>query len=161
MRTLNRKLFIAAIVFIFISSCCKDKKICKQGNLMIKPFKELFYNFNCNNSNEYTYIYTNSKQIDSLKPTCFFTSPTFFPIDETNMRYFIVGRLSYHEKDTFQTVMLNDSCLKYLICEVNMIQRDTAYYFPDRSGGVLSMFCAVQNIPADYKVEVKYKYVPL
>lgn len=147
---------------LFVSGCCKEKNSCKSVVFQTTPFVERANKYRCNNgASEFTHIFSNSQQIEDLKPTCFFTAPIAFPIDETNMRYFLVGRLSYHQKDTFQTVLLKDTCLKTLVYDVSMIQRDTAYYFPDRKGGILSMFCAVENIPSDYKVEVKYKYVPL
>lgn len=151
------------VIILILVGCCKDKNLCNKGVIEINPFIERYYYiFRCNNSNtEFTYIFNNSKQIDSLQPTCYFTTPIAFPINETNMKYFLVGKLSYHVKDTFQTTLLKDTCSKTLTYDVNMIQRDTAYYFPDRRGGIIDIFCAVENIPADYKVEVKYKYVPL
>jgi len=155
-------IFAVSIFLITLAGCCKDKNLCKNEFLSIRPFIERFYIFWCNNNDvEYTYIFNNSQQIEDLRPTCFFIAPVAFPIDEKNMQYFLVGRLSYHQKDTFQTSLLKDTCSKTLVYDVSMIQRDTAYYFPDRRGGILSMYCAVENIPADYKVEVKYKYVPL
>jgi hypothetical protein len=157
----NNFLYILLLcVGIFVGTgCCKDKKSCKGGEFQIHPFIERYAKFECQNNNEYTYIFRNSKQIDSLQPTCSFAVPVAFPIDETNMIYFIIGKGSYHRRDTFNTSVVKDTCFKTLTYQVDMIQRDTATWeFP---GGVQSMFCAVQNIPADYKVEVKYKYVPL
>jgi hypothetical protein len=155
--------FLLCCIGAFLAGCCKDKKdLCVGNSVSVNPFVERFYIFWCNNNDaEYTYTFTKSEQIDSLQPDCFFTAPIAFPIDESSMRYFILGRISYHVKDTFQTTLLKDSCSKKLVYEVNMIQRDTAYYFADQRGGVLSMFCSVENIPPDYQVEVKYKYVPL
>lgn len=150
-----------ATLLFFVSGCCKDKQSCKGEVFQVNPFVERYSKFECQNNNEYTYIFKSSSEIENLKPTCFFTSPIAFPINETNMRYFLVGRLSYHQKDTFQTLLLKDTCSKTLVYDVNMIQRDTAYYFPDRRGGILDIYCAVEDVPADYKVEVKYKYVPL
>ena len=141
-----------------IGGCCKDKKSCKGSAFQIHPFTERYAKFECQNNNEYTYIFRNSKQIDSLQPTCSFAVPVAFPIDETDMVYIMFGKTAYHYRDTFQTNLLKDTCNKTLTYEVNMVQQDTAFNtFP----GVVSMFCSVQNIPADYKVEVKYKYVPL
>ena len=138
-----------------------DKNNCKGLAFQINPFTQRFGKFSCgSNDYEYTYIFNSSKQIDSLVPTCRLRN-TAFPIDETNMKYLILGRLSYYRGDTFQTNLLKDTCLKTLTYEVNMIQRDTTRpsFYPQ--GGVRSMYCAVENIPSDYKVEMKYKYVPL
>ena len=156
-------IFLISIFLITLSSCCKEKNLCKSKTNKIRPFSERFYYiFRCNNNNsEFTHIFNNSRQIEDLKPTCFFTTPIAFPIEETNMRYFLVGKLSYHQKDTFQTILLKDTCLKTIVYDVSMIQRDTAYYFPDRRGGILDIYCSVENIPSDYTVEIKYKYVPL
>ena len=160
--TMRKIIFFITIIAIVVAGCRKNKNECVGNAFGVNPFVERFYVFWCNNDDaEYTYIFTNKEQIDSLNPVCFFTAPIAFPIDEKNMRYFILGRLSYYERDTFQTSILKDSCSKKLVYEVNMIQRDTAYYFPDQRGGILSMFCSVENVPSDYEVEVKYKYVPL
>ena len=42
---------------------------------------------------------------------------------------------------------------------ISLIQRDTTVL--SNGGAVKGIFCTVENIPADYEVEVKYKYVPL
>lgn len=77
------------------------------------------------------------------------------------MLYIIFGKLSYHLQDTFETKILKDNCSKKVIYEINMIQKDTTRvsFYPD--GAIITNFCSVENIPADYQVEVKYKYVPL
>ena len=145
-------------ILLLLNACCKNKMECVNGIINVSPFVERYSKFECQNNMEYTFIFSNKSQIDSLFPTCSFNSPIAFPIDESNMKYFLVGRLSYHQKDTFQTVLLKDTCNKSITYQVDMIQRNTSLWqFP----GVISMFCAVENIPADYKVEVKYKYVPL
>lgn len=150
---------LLCILGIFLAGCCKDKKdVCVGNPFDVKPFVEKYAKFECQNNDEFIYIFRSSKQIDSLQPTCFFSAPIAFPLDESNMVYFIVGKVSYHMQDTFKTNVLKDSCLKTLTYQVNMIQRDTTQWqFP----GVQSMFCSVENIPPDYQVEVKYKYVPL
>jgi hypothetical protein len=155
---------MVVISVIIISGCCKKQDTnCKIGSYSIQPFVQKIDAFQCNNgNNEYTYIVNSKAQIDSLAPTCFVTSSIAVPLDEMNMKYIVAGRLSYHHNDTFQTTLLKDTCLKTLTYEVDMIQRDTTHFCcPFGSGGVVSIFCSVQNIPADYKVEVKYKYVPL
>ncbi|MFN8287799.1 MAG: hypothetical protein U0V74_13665 [Chitinophagales bacterium] len=96
-------------------------------------------------------------EIDSLAD-CTFSPPVPFPADETDFVYIMFGKMSYYRYDTFQTSLFKDTCSKKLTYQVNMIQRDTTHWqFP----GVMSMFCEVENIPADYQVEVKYQYVPL
>lgn len=145
---------------LILSGCCKNKSDCKSGNLTLKPFLERIETFDCNNGeSDYTYIFSNSKQIDSLQPTCFFTAPVVFPLDESNMRYLLVGRFSAHYKDTLESTLYKDTCSKILTYDVRMIQRDTALW--SNGGGIQHIFCSVQNIPPDYKVEVKYKYVQL
>ncbi|MCO5280147.1 MAG: hypothetical protein M9931_03700 [Chitinophagales bacterium] len=95
---------------------------------------------------------------DIILSYCTFSPPVAFPIDETDMVYIMVGKMAYHYRDTFYSKLFKDTCSKKLTYEVNMVQRDTVYNtFP----GVVSMFCSIENIPADYQVEVKYKYVPL
>lgn len=97
-------------------------------------------------------------QIDSLTD-CTFSPPVAFPVDETDFVYIMFGKMSYYYKDTFQTAVFKDTCLKKVTYEVNMIQRYKT--LESNGGGVRSMFCSLENIPADYQVEVKYKYVPL
>ena len=152
--------FLLIVFGIFFMGFHKDNKNECVGNAFgVNPFVERFFIFRCNNDDaEYTYIFTNKEQIDSLKPVCFFTAPIAFPIDEANMLYMAVGRMSYHYNDTFQTNISKDTCSKLITYDVKMIQRDTTpFQFP----GIISMYCAVENIPSDYKVEIKYKYVPL
>lgn len=158
---MRNSFFLIVVALILIGGCCKEKDTCKENKIMLNAFAERYYYFKCNNNDEYTFLFTKSSQIDSLQPTCFFLQPSAFPIDENGMRYILVGRLSYHNRDTFQTALSKDTCLKTVTYEVNMVQRDKAYSFPDSIGAIQSMYCAVENIPADYKVEVKYKYVPL
>lgn len=158
---------VLAIVFLFlVTGCCKHKtdNVCKQSSIQLQPFVEKFGYFFCDsNDYEYTYVFTKKDQIDSLSPTCYMPWSVPYPVDETNMRYIILGRMSYHYRDSFAfTSLLVDTCNKKLVYEADMIQRDTAFYCcPYGAGGILSMFCSVENIPADYQVEVKYKYVPI
>ncbi len=150
---------VLMLITFALWGCCKDKNDCKSENFQVQPFIERYYTFTCGgNLYEYEYIKRKKIQIDSLSD-CTFSPPVAFPIDETDMLYIMFGKMSYHYDDTFQTNLLKDTCLKKIIYEVNMIQRDTALW--SNGGGVLSMFCSVENIPADYQVEVKYKYVPL
>jgi len=145
---------------IFLAGCCKDKDgECLDNAFSVKPFTERFYVFRCNNNDvEYSYVLRSREQIDSLQPVCFFTAPVAFPIDEIDMLYIALGKMSYHYSDTFKTNIIKDTCNKLVTYDVQMIQRDTTLFqFP----GIISMYCAVENIPADYRVEVKYKYVPL
>jgi hypothetical protein len=154
---MTKTITVFTLAIIMLYACRKKEDACKSVNVKINPFLERYSNFECQNNNEYTYIFSSKSQIDSLSPTCSYRQIAF-PIDETDMRYIIVGRISYHFKDTIQTIIMKDSCLKILTYEVNMVQRDTSLWqFP----GVMSMFCSVTNIPPDYQVEVKYKYVPL
>ena len=81
-----------------------------------------------------------------------------FPVDETDFAYIMFGKMSYFRYDTFQTALFKDTCAKKLVYQVDMIQRDTTHR---QFVGALTMFCSVENIPADYQVEVKYTYVPL
>ena len=148
---------VLSSVLLVVSGCCKDKNDCKSENFQIQPFIEKYGDFWCTGNEEYTYILRKKSQIDSLA-NCSFSPPVAFPIDETDIAYIMVGKIAYHYRDTFQTKLLKDSCQRTLTYEVNMIQQDTVFNtFP----GVVSMFCSVENIPADYQVEVKYKYVPL
>jgi hypothetical protein len=74
----------------------------------------------------------------------------------------MVGKEFTHYSDTFQTRLLKDTCNKKLTYEISKIQRDTTKYCcPYGITAVTSMFCSVENIPSDYKVEINYKYVPL
>lgn len=149
-----------ALLLILNIGGCKDKdKTCKSGAFTVQPFLEKRHVFQCNNSEEFTYIFRKKEQIDSLNPTCFTTGSVAYPTDETNIVYILVGRASLHYRDTISVTQLQkDTCNKKLTYEVDMIQRDTTHWqFP----GVMSMFCSVENIPADYEVEVKYKYVPI
>ena len=156
----RRFFFLSFITFGLIGGCCKDKNDCKASSFTVNPLIEKYDAFQCNNNNqEYTYVFEKKAQIDSLIPMCFITSPIATPLDDLNMKYLIVGRVTTHRRDTFQTNLFKDTCLKILTYDVSMIQRDTTHW--DIPGGVQSIFCSVENIPADYKVEVKYKYVPL
>jgi len=155
------KLCVLVLCF-YTSGCCKHKSedLCNPTTLTLEPFTEKRTVFQCNSTGEYTYIFSKKEQIDSLDPTCFFIGSVPFPVDETNMVYLMVGRMSYYLKDTISlTELKKDSCQKRLTYEVNMIQRDTV--FLSNGGGIRSIFCSVENIPPDYQVEVKYKYVPL
>ena len=159
-----RKIIIQLVFLVslisFFNGCCKEKKECKNGIVKLTPFIERIETFDCNNGeSDYTYIFTKRLQIDSLQPTCYFTSPVAFPLDESGMRYILVGRFSTHYKDTLESILHMDTCSKNLTYELNMIQKDTTFW--SNGGGTQHIFCAVENIPADYKVEVKYKYVPL
>ena len=152
---------IAAVVLV-IAGCCKDKEenICKSNPMQIVPFIEKRSVFQCNNTNEYTYTLSKKEQIDSLQPTCFFVGSVPFPVDETNMFFLLIGRMSYYLKDTISfTELKKDTCQKKLTYVVDMVQRDTVLL--SNGGGIRSIFCVVENIPADYQVEIKYKYVPI
>ncbi len=152
-------IFFITIIAFAVVGCRKNKEVCVGDAFGVNPFVERFFVFKCNNNDtEYTYTFTNREQIDSLKPVCFFTAPIAFPVDETDMLYIALGKMSYHYSDTFKTNIIKDKCSKRVTYDVQMIQRDTTpFQFP----GIISMYCAVENIPADYQVEVKYKYVPL
>lgn len=159
----KKTILFTFIATLFVASCCKKKPDveCIGGEQKIQPFIERFSDFWCLGNNEYTYILRTKDEIDSLAD-CNFSPPVPFPVDEESFVYLMVGRMSYHYRDTFQTSLLKDTCNKRLIYDVKMIQTDTAYNCcPYGTGGVLSMFCSVENIPADYEVEVKYTYVPL
>ncbi len=153
--------FISGLIFI-ISGCCKHKPdiVCNPASLETQPFIQRFAVFSCgSNDYDYTYIARRKEQIDSLT-ACTFSPPVAFPIDETGMVYIMFGKMSYYYNDTFaSTHILKDTCSKKLVYEVNMVQRDTTLW--SNGGGVLSMFCSVENVPADYQVEVKYKYIPI
>lgn len=158
-------ILVAAVALFFgISGCCKDKKdtLCNSSQVSAKPFLEKYYVFTCGgNLYEYQYIMRRKSQIDSLTD-CTFSPPVAFPVDETNFVYIMVGKTFEFYKDTFQTSIWKDTCAKKLIYEVNRIQRDTTRYCcPYGATAVSSMFCSVENIPPDYQVEVKYKYVPI
>lgn len=155
-------LYIA--ILSLIAGCCKhrpDENPCIANQFNIYAITERYSDFWCTGNNEYTYILRSKSQIDSLS-NCYFSPPAPFPVDETNMLYLMVGRMSYHYKDTFETFLYKDTCNRRLTYTVNMLQRDTAFNCcPYGIGAVSSMFCSVENIPADYQVEVKYKYVPI
>jgi hypothetical protein len=161
MRFINKFLFITLILF-FNSACKKEKNKCVGDAFLIQPFVDRSGVFYCgSNDFEFTHIVRKKSQIDSLT-NCSFSPPVAFPIDETNMVYIAFGKLSYHHKDTITTTIMKDSCSKVLIYDVSMIQRDTtSLCCPEGISVVRNIFCSVENIPADYQVEVKYKYVPL
>lgn len=133
---------------LFIPGCCKDKKECVGNKFSIPPFVEKFGSFTCGgNLYEYEYIKRRKSEIDSLTD-CTFSPPIAFPIDETDMVYIMYGKMSYYRYDTFQTTLLKDTCARKLVYQIDMLQRDTTHWqFP----GVMSMFCSVENIPADYR----------
>ncbi|OJV27192.1 MAG: hypothetical protein BGO32_04805 [Bacteroidetes bacterium 37-13] len=165
MRRLN--LFLGlTLLYLLFSGCKKDKcqkqNECKGTPYEISPFIERYGSIFCGvNDYEYTYIFRKRAQIDSISKCTFSPSPAF-PIDESNMAYIMFGKLSYHYKDTLITNLVIDTCSKLLTYEVNMIQRDTTVLCcPYGISVVRTIFCSVENIPADYQVEVKYKYVPL
>lgn len=153
-----KKVCFILVVLIAIGGCHEDK-ICKNTSFSILPFIEKYYTFTCGgNLYEYEYIKRKKAEIDSLTD-CTFSPPVAFPLDEANMVYIMVGKMSYYYKDTFQSIILKDTCNKTLVYDLQMIQRTTI--LESNGGGVKSMFCSVENIPEDYEVEVKYKYVPL
>lgn len=154
-----KKNVIFLISIFTLWGCCKDKKIeCIDGNKPVLPFVEKFAGFWCNEDVEYEYIFRKREQIDSLYPNCFFPGSTAFPLTDNEVVYFIFGKIAYHKQDTFITTIFKDTCANSVTYEINMVQRDTSLNeFP----GVMPIFCTVENIPADYEVEIKYKYVPL
>jgi len=162
MRYYSYPVFLLFLTTIILLSCRKSKEECVDGKSSIQPFIEKVGSFTCGgNLYEYEYIKRNKSQIDSLTD-CTFSPPVAFPIDESDMVYIMVGKEFTHYGDTFQTQLWKDTCNKKLVYEVNKIQRDTTRYCcPYGVTAVTSMFCSVENIPADYQVEVKYKYVPL
>ncbi len=151
---------MVAVIF-FLSACCKHKQddLCKQENHSTLPFVEKFNYVMCDDSSERLYVLTRKSQIDSLEPHCVIPFPIAYPVDETDMAYIIFGKMSYYRRDTFETALYKDTCNKKLTYDVKMIQRTDSslgsFAWP------LYMFCSVENIPADYTVEVKYKYVPI
>jgi hypothetical protein len=162
MRTDNYSSFIMLVISlaIFVFGCRKDKDECKPNIFQVFPFQEKIEVFDCNNDEtDYTYVFTKRDQIDSLNPICFFTAPIAFPTDEYGMRYILLGRFSSYFRDTLTSTLYKDTCNKVLYYDVKMIQRDTALW--SNGGGLQHIFCSVSEIPADYQVEVKYKYVPL
>lgn len=152
---------VGVILLLFVTGCCKHKSenICNPTPLPVTPFVEKRHIFQCNNSDEFTYIFRTKEQIDSLDPTCFFIGSVPFPVNDANMLYIMAGRTSYHYRDTISfTELLKDTCNKKLTYVVSMYQTDTTVnIIPGRR----TIFCSVENIPADYQVEVKYKYVPI
>jgi len=158
MRITGNLFFSLAIVLI--SGCCKHKTdtVCNSTPIQVQPFIEKSGIFFCG-GNDYEYTYTARKKagIDSLT-ACNFSPPVAFPVDETDMAYIMLGRMSYHYMDTLVAANITkDTCLKKLTYEVNMIQKDTALW--SNGGGILNIFCEVENIPADYTIDIKYKYV--
>ncbi len=158
----NKINLLAVAILFLVTGCCKHKKedVCNPTSISVTPFVQKIEVFDCNNGEtDYTFVFAKSSQIDSLHPTCYFTAPIAFPTDETNMRYFLLGRFSSHFHDTIISTLYIDSCARVLYYDVKMIQRDTALW--SNGGGLQHIFCSVENIPADYQVEVKYKYVPI
>jgi hypothetical protein len=150
-----------SICFLLVAGCCKhkDENTCNSTQFHVSPFLERYGNFTCGgNLYEYQYVMQRKSQIDSLFD-CTFSPPVPFPVDETDFVYIMFGKMSYFYKDSFQTVLYKDTCLKKLTYDISLIQ--THLDSLSNGGGVLSLFCSVENIPADYQVEVKYKYVPL
>jgi len=160
-----KRIILIFIAIVGISGCCKDKagNLCNADAFEVQPFVQTTTKYRCNGNDEYTYILRSKEQVDSLEPNCFSIGPLAFPIDETNMAYIIIGRLSYHNKDTFlMSSLLKDTCAKRVTYEINMMQRDTTVNCcPYGIGAIMNVFCSVENIPVDYEVEIKYKYVPL
>lgn len=156
----NTMIIFCELVLLLITGCCKHKteSVCNANQFQINALREKYGSFTCGgNLYEYQYIMRRQAEIDSLFD-CHFAPPVPFPVDETNMIYIMVGRMAYHYRDTFQTTLFKDTCNKILVCQLDMVQQDTAFNtFP----GVVSIFSEVENIPADYQVEVKYKYVPI
>ncbi len=151
---------LCSVGVFLIAGCCKHKNenICNTSTYALSPSLERYGYFSCGgNLYEYEYIKRKKAQIDSLFD-CTFSPPVPFPVDETDLVYIMFGKISYYRYDTFQTNLFKDTCSKKLTYQVDMIQRDTTHrQFP----GALSIFCSVENIPADYQVEVNYKYVPI
>ena len=154
--------FLFLVSLLIIAGCCKHKTetICNPTTFQVIPFVEKYGYFFCGgNDYEYTYTLRKKIQIDSLAD-CTFSPPVAFPVDETNMLYIAVGRLSFYRNDTMaETRITKDTCSKKVVYEVNMKQRDTTLA-AGGLGAVMSIFCSIENIPADYQVEVKYQYVP-
>ena len=152
---------IMVVTIATIAGCHKgrNENECTGNTFAVQPFIEKYYDFTCGgNLYEYQYIFRKKEQIDSLSD-CTFSPPVAFLVDETDFVYIMLGKMSYYYNDTFQTTLLKDTCAKKLTYGVNMIQRTST--LESNGGGVKSMFCSVANIPADYQVEVNYKYVPL
>lgn len=151
---------IAIVILFLVTGCCKHRgheNPCVANQFNISAITERYSDFWCTGNDEYTYVLRSKAQIDSLSE-CHFSPPAPFPVDETDYVYIMFGKMSYYKYDTFNTALFKDTCSKKLVYQVDMIQRDTTHWqFP----GVMSMFCEVENIPADYQVEVKYKYVPI
>ena len=149
---------VVVFFLLIIFSCCKEKKKeCYSSNQIVAPFAEYKGDFYCNNNVEYNYIFKRKSQIDSLMPDCFITGTVAFPVDDNEVTYFVFGKLSSYQKDTFETQLLKDTCLKTLVYKINMVQRDSNL----RSvPGVLDILCEAQNIPSDYQVTVEYHHIP-
>ena len=150
------------LLIVTFAGCCKDKNEgrhrCNNLAFTVTPFIEYKNNFSCNDTSKFIGIFRSKNQIDSLSPDCVFTSSVIFPVDQQEMLYLIYGRTSYYYSDTFITALLKDTCNKKLTYTIDIVQRDTNHLeFP----GTGFVFCEVENIPADYQVEVKYKYVPI
>ncbi|HRN95650.1 MAG TPA: hypothetical protein PL084_13080 [Chitinophagales bacterium] len=163
MKKAHYLLIIVSLTATILTGCCKDKNknTCKSESFSINPFVQRFGSFFCGgNDYEYTYIFRKKAEIDSLHSECSYYNVAF-SIDETNFAYIAVGRLSYHQKDTMLSNLYVDTCSRLLTYDVEMIQRDTTKVSFYPLGATMSIFCSVENIPADYQVEVKYKYVPL
>src|SRR5690606_19710758 len=97
-----KKLCFIITAFAIISGCKKDK-VCKDTLFSIQPFIEKYYTFTCGgNLYEYEYVKRKKAEIDSLAD-CDFSSPIAFPLEENNMVYIMVGKMSYYYNDTFQT----------------------------------------------------------
>ena len=152
---------ILLVLVSYFTGCCKDKEECANGTVSVTPFVEKYGSFTCGgNLYEYEYIKKTKSDIESLTD-CTFSPPVAFPIDETDFIYIMYSKLSYFSNDTFQTTLYKDTCNKILVYDVSMIQRDSVKVSFYPQGVARSMFCSVDNIPSDYKVEIKYKYVPL
>lgn len=155
-----KNIAIMLICLFVLAGCCKDKgKECVNGSVELAPFAEIFGGFYCNGNTEYQYVFRKKDEFSALLPNCFFPGGMFFPINEDSVVYIAIGKMSVYYKDTFETTIVKDSCGKRMIYNLAMIQRDTT--LESNGGAVKSIFCTVENIPSDYEVEVKYKYVPL
>lgn len=154
--------YVGVIMLLFVAGCCKDKNPpspeCTSTSVEISPFAEKIVGFWCNNNVEYEYVFRDRYLIDTLQPNCFFTGSTAFPIDNTTSVYILLGKPTHYNNDSFSTKLFIDTCLKKLTYDVNLIQTDTTYY---AQLSIAPIYCFAENIPADYQVEVRYKYVPL
>lgn len=148
--------FISAICIIcLINGCCKEKakdEGCKSQNFQVIPFSENFYQFFCYNGDlPYQYICWNREQIDSLQHVCGWANTAVYPLNHLPNLYMVTADTIFNYTDTITGEVFIDTCKKEVNYNVKFVQRSKN---PLQYPGIASIFCIVENVTPDYKVNV-------